>query len=111
MENKDLTVRQLFRQKVREICDTLDFFDDLKEKIINSNISINYVLEIDNQIRKIEKELAEISKNMADVDVCNCDGITGGCSSPLCPSRYNLNCSNPFYHTNETTYKKEQKKQ
>ena len=30
MENKELTIRQHFRKKVREICDTLDFFDDLK---------------------------------------------------------------------------------
>lgn len=97
MENKELTVRQLFRKKVRDICDTLDFFDDLKEKIINSNISVNYLLEIDNQIRKTEEELAEISRNMADVDVCTCDGISSCCSSPLCPSRYNINCSNPFY--------------
>ena len=97
MENKELTIRQLFRKKVREICDTLDFFDDLKEKILNSNISANYVLEIDNQIRKIEEELAEISRNMADADVCTCDGTSSCCGSPLCPSRYNINCSNPFY--------------
>lgn len=97
MENKELTIRQQFRKKVREICDTLDFFDDLKEKIIDSNISVNYLLEIDNQIRKIEEELAEISRNMADADVCSCDGIRTACSSPLCPSRYNINCTNPFY--------------
>ena len=42
MENKELTIRQHFRKIVREICDTLDFFDDLKEKIIDSNISVNY---------------------------------------------------------------------
>ena len=34
---------------------------------------------------------------MADADVCSCDGIRTACSSPLCPSRYNINCTNPFY--------------
>lgn len=97
MENKELTIRQHFRKKVREICDTLDFFDELKEKILDSNINVNYVLEIDNQIRKVEEELAEISRNMADADVCSCDGIRTACSSPLCPSRYNINCTNQFY--------------
>lgn len=105
MENKELTIRQNFRKKVREICDTLDFFDELKENILHSNIQHNYILKIDEQIRKLELELAEISKNMYEIDTCNCDGITSGCSSPLCPSQYNIKCSNPYY-TNETTNKK-----
>ena len=30
------------------------------------------------------------AKNMIEIDTCECDGISEGCSSPLCPSQYDL---------------------
>lgn len=94
--NDSLTVREQFRKKVRNICDSLEFFDNLKEEIRKTNIDRRILVQLDNQIRSTERELAEISLNMADIDTCNCDGITEGCSSPLCPSQYDLPCNNPY---------------
>lgn len=82
--------RECFRKKVREICDTLEFYDDLKKELIKTNINVSYVLGIDKQIRVVEQELADIAKNMIEIDTCECDGVSEGCSSPLCPSQYDL---------------------
>lgn len=89
MNINDNTIRENFRNKVRMLCDTLDFYDNLKEEILKTNIDLKYVLGLDNEIRKIEHELADISFNMVNVDTCNCDGVNSCCSSPLCPSQYN----------------------
>ncbi len=96
MNSNDLTPRELFRKKVRDICDTLDFYDDLKNELLRNNIDTKYAIKLDSEIRKLEQELADISKNMVEIDTCDCDGINEGCSSPLCRCQY-INTSMPIH--------------
>lgn len=89
----DLTPRENFRQKVRNICDTLDCYDEIKKVLMMNGNNTELCLKIDALIRMTEEELATISQNMVEIDTCSCDGIHTCCSSPLCPSQYYPKCS------------------
>ena len=85
-----MTKRENFRIKVREFCDTLDLFDNIKDELLKSHSDLQIILKLDDKIRKTEKELADMCVKMSEIDTCSCtvNGSTA-CSSPLCPSRYN----------------------
>lgn len=96
-----MKTRQEIRENIKEICSTLDLIDDIKKELMFIGNKENLLMEIDKVIRKIEDYLLIITSQMVKNDICDCDGIYGGCSSPLCRSRYNIKCSK-----NETACKK-----
>jgi len=83
-------MRKKFREEVREYCNTLDLFDDIRKELIRNYSDLNLILQLDNKIRETEKKLSELCAQMVEIDTCSCT-INGKsvCSSPLCAGQYN----------------------
>ena len=84
-----MSKRENFRIKVREFCDTLDLYDNIKGELLKSHSDLQIILKLDDKIRKTEKELADMCVKMSEIDACSCKvNDNTVCSCPLCPSQY-----------------------
>lgn len=84
-----MITHQGFIDRMRELCNTIELYEEIKKEMIRNHCSLDIILKIDNRIRVNVKEMMDVCGQMNAIDNCNCDVKKGeGCSSPLCPSIY-----------------------